>query len=222
MIKLRRPNHNPRWFGVSLWDEEPIALRNFDVKPGEVFFDVGASDSYWTVYAATRGALVYAFEPSIPQFRILNESLIKEAVFEQCRCFMMGLDKVDRVRTLEAWYESWGGPGFDVSEDCRVQTRFIPMDFFLPELKRLDWVKIDVEGGEFDVMQGGQELIDKYRPSFIIENHQGVPRIGEWMRANHIVEKIYDFLRERDYEIHEDTCHTSAERSYIIARPRPT
>jgi len=46
--------------------EGPIMAKYFDIKPNEVFFDVGAADSQWTLYALASGAYVYAIEPSIP------------------------------------------------------------------------------------------------------------------------------------------------------------
>lgn len=219
MNELPKPNLVPRLYGEALWGEEPIALRVFHPKPGDVFFDIGASDSFWTVYAATRGALVYAFEPSIPQFQRLVEELLKEGVFSQCRAIMMGADSKDNVRTLEGWYEGLGGPGFDVSEDCRVATRFIPIDFFEPELKRLDWMKLDIEGGELEALRGGAKVIEKFRPTVIIENHINIVRIGPWMRANRVIEGIHAFFaRLGNYEISEDP--GIAERPFIVARPK--
>ena len=203
---------------ADFFGEQDIADRNFNVKPGDVFFDVGASDSYWALYAASRGATVYAFEPGIPQFRLLVESLLKGGVLDNCRVFNMGLDAQDNVKTIEDWCNQHGGPGFEVSTDALVPTRFLPIDFFLPELTRLDWVKIDVEGGEWTVIRGGDAAIRKFRPSFIIENHSGIVRIGEWMAANRIVGQILEYFGALGYTITSDSCPMAAGRSFIIAK----
>jgi len=205
---------------MSPWDEQPIAHVHLPIGPEEVFFDIGAADANWTIYAAHRGAVVYAFEPSLPQYKILVENVLRTGGFSQCRLFNIGLDKSDCVRTLQDWYESFGGPGFEVSPDCRVRTRFLPMDHFLPELTRLDWIKIDVEGGEFDVMRGGVRTIDKFRPSFIIENHINMPRIGEAMREAQTLEHMASFFSSRRYRVFESTCQGTSSRSFIIAHPQ--
>lgn len=41
-------------------------------------------------------------------------------------------------------------------------------------LKRIDLIKIDVEGWELEVLSGAKDTIEKYRPVFIVEFHMGV------------------------------------------------
>src|SRR5271157_5914533 len=131
--------------------EGNIAARYFDCQPGQVFFDVGASDAMWTLYGLASGSsAVYAFEPSMPQYkRLVQEVLLNDGFFERSKLFNIGLDRVDCFKTLETWYADMGGHvGLEITPDCVVPTRFVPMDYYLPELNSLDWVKIDVEAGE--------------------------------------------------------------------------
>ena len=53
----------------------------------------------------------------------------------------------------------------------RIKTKIYTMDDYVKEqnLSRLDFIKIDVEGFEWDVLQGGKKTIEKMRPSMIIE-----------------------------------------------------
>jgi FkbM family methyltransferase len=205
-----------------LGGEGPIMAKHLQVKAGEVFFDVGAADSAWTLYALASGATVYAFEPSQPQFKkLVQDVMVNDGFLERVHLFNMGLDREDCVKTLADWYVHLGGfEGLELTPDCHVPTRFLKLDFFLPELKRLDWIKMDVEAGEYYVLQGGAEAIKKFRPSLIIENHQDIVRMGDWMRANQIVEKIYAMLRDLDYDIVEDTHAHTIGRSFIVATPR--
>ena len=112
----------------------------FDVRPGEVVFDVGASDSLWTLYGLASGATVYGFEPSVPQYRKLVEDvLLNPGFFERARLNCVGLDAKDCVKTLGDWYGSMGATrGSELTPDCHVATRFLPLDHYLPELERLD------------------------------------------------------------------------------------
>lgn len=43
----------------------------------------------------------------------------------------------------------------------------------LAGLTRLDFVKIDVEGAELQVLEGGQQAIGSFRPTLLIETRPG-------------------------------------------------
>lgn len=53
-------------------------------------------------------------------------------------------------------------------ESITVQTRLLD-DVVLPFNKKIDLIKIDVEGGEMDVLLGGKQLLQKYAPLIIFE-----------------------------------------------------
>lgn len=202
--------------------EGPIIARHFDVKPGEVVFDVGAAGSNWSLYALASGAkMVYAFEPCVPYHKkMVEDVLCNPGFYERSKILLMGLDKTDRWKTIEESYiESGGADGMEVSPEMTVPARFVPMDFFMPEVDRLDWVKMDIEGFEWNAIVGGRDILAKHLPNFIIENHQYVsPRIGRWMRKDRIIEHIYAYLLGLGYKVTEDTHPNCHGRSFIIAK----
>jgi FkbM family methyltransferase len=56
-------------------------------------------------------------------------------------------------------------------------------------LSHLEWIKIDVEGAEWEVLCGLEETIDKYKPKIVIEVfHENV-------------DKFKKFLKEREYAL---------------------
>jgi len=127
----------------------------------------------------------------------------------------MGLDDVNQDKTLEDWYEGAGGPGFEVSPDCTVTTPFRRLDDLLPDLQGLDWMKLDVEGGELTVLKGARKHLAKYHPTLIIENHINVVRIGDWMRATNMLGEMRTMLEGLGYNQFEEVPHQG--RSFIIA-----
>jgi len=219
--------------------EGPIMAKHFNIQPGEVFFDVGAADSQWTLYALASGAYVYAIEPSVPYFKkILQDVLANDPpcmasadaqgfwqpdygvhFFERCKVLNIGLGREDRTERLRDWYGRIVGDGDGLCKlpDTQAVVRFLPLDHFLPELPRLDWVKIDVEGGELDVIEGGRQAVEKFKPNFIIENHAQIDRIGPYMAQNRIVERIYELLHGLGYCLIEDSHQNTYGRSFIIA-----
>lgn len=62
-------------------------------------------------------------------------------------------------------------------EEIEVQVR--KLDDVLKEIQKVDLIKIDVEGGEFDVLKGGREILKRHRPVIVFEyglgagNHYG-------------------------------------------------
>jgi hypothetical protein len=64
------------------------------------------------------------------------------------------------------------------------------------KLDRVDFIKIDVEGAEFDTVRGGIEVFKKFQPSFILAIHpEPIEKKGDKL------EDIYDFLLSLNYNI---------------------
>ena len=63
-------------------------------------------------------------------------------------------------------------------------------------LSRLDFVKIDVEGGELNVLRGGQQVIERYRPTMLIEIEE-----RHITRYQHSAGDVVDWLLARGYEM---------------------
>lgn len=64
-------------------------------------------------------------------------------------------------------------------------------------LQKLDFVKIDVEGAELHVLQGGQQVIDAFRPALLMEIEG-----RHTARYRYSPEDLRSWLTERGYEAH--------------------
>ena len=62
----------------------------------------------------------------------------------------------------------------------------------------VDWIKIDVEGVELQVLKGGIETLKRYRPKLLIEDHT---RVYPWCEANQIRERVRDLLYGLNYTV---------------------
>jgi FkbM family methyltransferase len=58
------------------------------------------------------------------------------------------------------------------------------------EIGKVDWLKIDAEGMELDILRGAERILVKYNPKLIIEIRENK---GE----------ILGFLKERDFRVEE-------------------
>lgn len=82
-------------------------------------------------------------------------------------------------------------------EDVQIRIKVALLDDFIHALHPIDLVKIDVEGGELDVLKGGKMLLERDRPVLIFEHGKG--------SAEHYgsgPEKMYVFLTELGYQIY--------------------
>lgn len=61
----------------------------------------------------------------------------------------------------------------DAPEIEEIQVELRPLDELIPQDTRIDFVKIDVEGGEFDVLKGGVKLLSAQKPIVIFECGMG-------------------------------------------------
>ena len=65
------------------------------------------------------------------------------------------------------------------------------------ESEKIDLIKIDVEGFEFEVLCGAKETIEKYKPVIVIEVFKkNKIRLNEWCKINNY---IVESLKAEDY-----------------------
>ena len=166
------PDH-PTWY--SFVDEQDVRLRNWGVAPGQVCLDVGASFGSYTAAALASGAAhVYSWCPEgVPngprEADTLHETLALNGWEGRCTIFVNG------VYDRDGWFTT-NENRFDAEEPPNRGPNTIPvrtLDSFHREhaLARADWMKLDVEGAEVEVLRGGEKLIRELRPRILVENH---------------------------------------------------
>jgi FkbM family methyltransferase len=152
-------------------------IRSF-LTPGAVCIDVGAQMGYLSLAMATsagRTTLVHAFEPediNAARFRenmalnnIENVQLHREAVSNIEGTLHLFLSKTANAGTHSTLYNER-----TVTEES-IQIPATTLDAFAraTNLPRLDLIKVDVEGAEFEVIQGADSVLRTYRPRVILE-----------------------------------------------------
>jgi FkbM family methyltransferase len=170
--------------------------------PSPVVFDVGANVGRYSTEVLNRfpGLQLYAFEPSAVAFAELEAAL-----GDRGQAFQLALADVDAERPLYG-----DRPGSELASLVRrdlhrfnievAQTETVQvrrLDTFCDEhgIDRIDWLKIDAEGSELEVLRGAGDMLgSKIGP---IQFEFG----GTGIDANNSLRDFFDLL-ESDYRIH--------------------
>lgn len=158
------------------------------VDENSVCIDCGANTGQETLPWAERGAEVYAFEPHPECFRILEE---KMARYGKVHLYEQGVWHKDSKMNLY-FREGAGDTGVsesssllkskpNVDEDSYVEVEIIDLVEFIRGLgKRVDVLKIDIEGAEVELVQ---KIIDtkiyKEIGLILVETHEQIEEISE-------------------------------------------
>lgn len=179
-----------RWIAVSggrfvrgTYEPDSTAVFLQHVRPGAVVFDIGAHVGYYSVLAshlAGPSGRVFAFEPRpfnlqcLLRHKELN-SLPQLEAFDVCVGASAG----------SARFESRTGSGTGhLAPDGDLAVKVISLDDWLREgrLVAPDFIKIDVEGAEREVLEGARELLRERRPKLLLSLHSGA--LNAWAQAH--------------------------------------
>ncbi|HEY5921526.1 MAG TPA: FkbM family methyltransferase [Kofleriaceae bacterium] len=158
--------------------------------------DVGAKVGMYTYRIRARSSNVIAFEPNPLFCRMLHKVLKGERTrIEQVACSRTRGTAVMRMPFDRRGVAQFGRSTIDAAnplqhervarvETIEVETR--TLDEY--DLSNVGFIKIDVEGHELAVLDGGARTIEGQRPNLLVEcndDHQpgGVAALVDWLRG---------------------------------------
>jgi FkbM family methyltransferase len=191
--------------GLLISRYEPLTLSVVDalVHDGDVCFDIGANVGALTLPMARRvgsSGRVYAFEPGPPAYeRLLRNLSLNPGVRDRVVALQAGVG-------AEPGTLHWNAGDNDNPADATLlEPTGIPVPVVTVDahaaaigLTRLDFLKIDVEGMEYEVLLGGRATLLAHRPVLYLETE----RRFEAIRAFPVLERIESLLRELGYALY--------------------
>jgi FkbM family methyltransferase len=182
------------------------------LKPGHVFFDVGAHHgwvSMWTLPLVGSEGKVYSFEPSDTNLSIL-EWHRKSNNFSQWSIIPGAVSDVDAAEVEFVLVDAGdspvnslttGAPGTPLMSGRNVRKTLIQtitLDKFCSEHGvRPNLVKIDVEGAELLVLRGAVNLLRESHPTIILAVHP------YWLPAGQSSQQILELLTGYGYTVYD-------------------
>jgi FkbM family methyltransferase len=153
------------------------------VQAGDIAFDVGAHAGIYSVLLSRLcgpNGRVWAFEPVPDTYWRLRETLalnrcdnvipVRAAVFEK-----NGVAKMNLFEPEHSEWNTFGEPSFFTPEGIPIpprQSMVVParsLDDFCEaaQIKRVNFMKVDVEGFECSVFRGAERLLKEHRVDYI-------------------------------------------------------
>ncbi|HEY8154697.1 MAG TPA: FkbM family methyltransferase [Myxococcota bacterium] len=190
-----------------------------EMGPGRVFLDVGANVGLYSLAAAARGATVVAFEPN-PRTRARLHANIRLNALED-RITVRPEALIDSVGTAtlfadvhEGQKDANAGVASLSSKNAAgrsIEVKTSTLDAIVEELglARVDWIKMDIQGAEYQALKGGSRTLAG-KPKLLLELEPEIARNMGWT-----VEELQHFLRERGYSMR------ALDSLNVVAEPSP-
>lgn len=214
-LSLSLPSWGPRqgWIwchgdvlGRTIWFRRPYEvyqrkLVSDYLEEGMCFYDLGANQGIYTVLASRlcgHAGCVHSFEPCSSELK----KLLRNIRWNRCKNVRVHREAIGRSKGRGQLFvvlgDETGGnslrlPGQDIAQETRKeQVEIVSLDDFVTSSGSSlpDFMKIDAEGGERDVLAGAQQVLSsKTRPIVMVEVSD--MRTKPWgYQARQIVEQL--------------------------------
>lgn len=184
---------------------EPLStqLISRELKPGMICLDIGSNIGYYVLLESKlvgKKGKVIAIEPSPQNFQYLEKNL-EFSGHHNVDAYNFAAGDIDgnirffvneRSNGCQVLYEGRKIPN---RPGKVIQVPIKKMDKFIEENKfdSIDFVRMDVEGFEYNIFKGMENTIEKFKPIIQIEVHKGHMGIEK-------TKKFFEFLKKHNYQ----------------------
>lgn len=175
-LKFYAPNEKCMWRYSTLLDKEPETIEWLDsLSENDILWDVGANIGIYSLYASQRKKLkVMAFEPAAANYWLLNKNIQLNQAHDRVSAYLVALADKSKFERLYLRKTEFGAalnvlhqPVTDYGDmfgpeaeqgvfSCSIDDAVINYDLPSPTA-----IKIDVDGLEFNVLQGGKKILSE-------------------------------------------------------------
>ena len=206
------PNELTEWRIKTFFTKEPETLEwidNFEKKENLIFWDIGANIGLYSIYNSlkNKNSKTICFEPSTSNLRILsrnisinnlekNIKILPIPLTNKENCFLT-MNESDFIEggSLNSFGEKFDFEGKDFKINMRYQVLGTTINNLIDNkiLEIPDYIKIDVDGIEHLILEGGSKYLKNNKlKSISVE-------INENFRDQY--EKVLKMMRENDFKI---------------------
>ena len=206
------PNQLINWRVDTFFTKEPETLEwidNFEKKENLIFWDIGANIGLYSIYNTlkNKNSITIAFEPSTSNLRVLSRNISINNLERNIMIFPMPLTNKENIfqemneanfvegGALNSFGKSIDFEGKDFKPNMKYSLLGTSINYLVEKniLEIPDYIKIDVDGIEHLILEGGNKfLIDKKIKGCLIE-------INENFKEQY--EKVLNFMEKNNFKI---------------------
>jgi FkbM family methyltransferase len=178
-INFYTPNKITEWRVNTFFEKEPETLEwidSFDIKSNIIFWDIGGNIGLYSIYAALRHSNIeiITFEPSTSNLRVLSRNISLNKLNDKIKIcqfpltdknnsfLLMKEDSFEEGGALNTFGENndYNGNIFSSSHQYKIFGTSINYLLDNSILKIPNYIKIDVDGIEHLILQGGNKYLN--------------------------------------------------------------
>ena len=172
-VSLRTNQRIERWMWAGAYERELVKLMKRMLKSGMTVLDVGANIGYFSALASGlvgNSGQVHAFEPMPQNLSRLRQNL---SAFRWAHPYPYAVG--DATGKAAIYFNkseaSWASLLNSDDLEHRADADIIRLDDWVSDhtVNRIDFMKMDIEGGEFHALQGAQVMLSRFRPVIVAE-----------------------------------------------------
>jgi len=210
------PYHSGFWnsFQSQLWEPETLSILRHFLNPGSVYYDIGAWIGPTVLYASRLSGNILAFEPDPFAFRFLVENVTKNDL-TNVRLFNLAVAGTERAASLHSFGTSLGDSMSsllaEASPSSGWQVTTVMMDTLITQLSCSipHFIKIDIEGGEFELVPALRAHLERWRPVVYLSIHAPfLPADERQKKLQQLAESLdfYPYVIDRYDEWRHGSC----------------
>jgi len=234
LLKINVPKYNYKaycpinkhdFFNMTAREDEVI--EQFNAKDGDIVVDIGAHIGRYTIINSKRvgeNGKVIAIEAHPDNFEILNRNIKLNKLTNVIPLNYAVYSKQTKLKLYLPVEE----PGFTIyntimvnrtaSEEKFTEVNANTLDNILLQQNGIshadiNWIKIDVEGAELEVLKGSSSILSKSKDiSLLIEIHN-------LHGGTNLYRQIVEFLDIYNFKIEFENTYESGEKHIIVRKP---
>jgi FkbM family methyltransferase len=223
LLKIHVPRYRYQYFcrigkGDFLPGHEEHILARFDPKEGDTVIDIGAHIGRYTITSSKQvgdSGKVVAIEADPDNFQLLKRNIALNNLTNVLPLNYAVFSTRTRIKLYQqsasAKYNSLMLTRATKSEKyVEVEADTLDSILELNAVNQVNWIKIDVEGAEFEVLKGSTKTLSNENVSLFIEIHN--------IEDPRHYDNVVDFLKYHNYEITFEQRYEDSGESHVIFR----
>lgn len=193
-IPFLPPRIHGIFFDIRFTEPKVFRFLNNIIKLNWVCFDIGAHCGIVSKHLAGlvgKTGFVYSFEPIESNIAILKNQLEKAGFSNNSQIIPYAIGKTNETLHMSRGDHSttWHFNAEPIINLDGVKVECRTLEFLALDLKKPDFIKVDIEGAEVDMICGAGFLIDIVRPIWLMEMHgpESWSICGRFLEKNYVI-----------------------------------